>query len=116
MLAPFAVFAKIITAERLIPDALGWAALGTILVVGIYALAIWLDANYLETAVRVSQQIQERKRRVMSEAALRHAIETRGAEARGCPSRPGWAESGPWLWRQAIQVAPWRPRGDSCWS
>ena len=70
VLAPFAVFAKIITAERLIPDALGWAALGAILVVGIYAVAIWLDANYLETAVRVSQQVQQRKRRMMSEGAF----------------------------------------------
>ena len=30
VLAPFAVFANIITAERLIPDALGWAAVGAV--------------------------------------------------------------------------------------
>jgi len=40
ILAPFTVFAKIIAAERLVPDALGWAALGAVLVVGVYALAI----------------------------------------------------------------------------
>ena len=56
--APFAVFAKIIAAERLVPDALGWVALGAMLVVAVYALAIRLDANYLETAVRVSRQIR----------------------------------------------------------
>ena len=61
VLAPFTVFGNIITAERMMPDAIGWAALGASLIVGVYALAIWLDANYLETAVRVSQQMQERE-------------------------------------------------------
>jgi len=46
VLAPFTVFAKVIAAERLGADKLGWAALGAIMVVGLYALAIRLDANY----------------------------------------------------------------------
>jgi len=102
LLAPFAVFAKIITAERLIPDALGWAALGTILIVGVYAVAIWLDANYLETAVRVSQQVQQRKRRMMSEGAFaahsKHAIQSSRLR------QPPWLGGmGPVIWRQLVQ-------------
>ncbi len=103
VLAPFAVFAKIITAERLIPDALGWAALGTIVVVGIYALAIWLDANYLETAVRVSQQIQERKRRMIREGAF--ATRSKRAIQSTRLRQPPWLGGmGPVLWRQTVQL------------
>jgi hypothetical protein len=103
LLAPFAVFAKIITAERLIPDAIGWAALGATLIVGIYALAVWLDANYLETAVRVSQQMQERKRRLMSEGAFA-APSKRAVQSSRLRQPPWLGGAGPLLWRQAIQL------------
>ncbi len=103
VLAPFAVFAKIIAAEQLIPDALGWAALGTILVVGIYALAIRLDANYLETAVRVSQQIEERKRRAMSGGIF--AAQSKSAvQSSRLPQLPWLGGAGPLAWRQVIQA------------
>ena len=102
VLAPFAVFAKIITAERLIPDALGWVALGAILVVGIYALAIRLDANYLETAVRVSQQMQERKRRVMSDGIFAPQSK-RAVRSSRLPQPPWLGGVGPLVWRQVVQ-------------
>ncbi len=102
LLAPFAVFAKIITAERLIPDALGWAALGATMVVGIYALAVWLDANYLETAVRVSQQMQERKRRMISGGAFAAHSKSIVRSSR-LPQPPWLGGVGPVVWRQAIQ-------------
>ncbi len=103
MLAPFAVFAKIIAAERLIPDALGWAALGTILVAGIYALAIRLDANYLETAVRVSRQMQERKRRAVSDGIF--ALQSKRAVRSSRLPQPPWLGGvGPLVWRQVIQA------------
>jgi len=102
VLAPFTVFAKVISAERLIPDALGWAALGAILVVGVYALAIRLDANYLETAVRVSQQIQERKRRVMSGGVFaQHSQPT--VRSTRLPLPPWLGGVGPVVWRQMVQ-------------
>lgn len=102
VLAPFAAFARIITAERLVPDALGWAALGAILVVGVYALAIRLDANYLETAVRVSRQMQERRRRAMIGGAFA-SQSTRALQSSRLPQPPWWGGVGPLLWRQAIQ-------------
>ena len=102
LLAPFAVFAKIIAAERLIPNALGWAALGAVLVVGIYALAIRLDANYLETAVRVSRQMQERRRRAMSGGVF--ALQSKRAVRSSRLPQPPWLGGvGPLVWRQAVQ-------------
>jgi ABC-2 type transport system permease protein len=104
VLAPFAPFAKIIVAERLIPDALGWAALGTVLVVGIYAVAIRLDANYLETAVRVSRQMQERRRRLMSDGIMA-ATSKRVVRSSRLPRLPWLGGVGPLVWRHVIQ---WR--------
>ena len=103
VLAPFAVFAKIMTAERLVPDALGWAALGTVLVVGVYALAIRLDANYLETAARVSRQMEERRRRAMSGGVFAPQSK-RALRSSRLPQPPWWGGVGPLAWRQAIQT------------
>lgn len=102
ILAPFTVFAKVITAERLIPDVLGWAVLGATLVVGVYALAIRLDANYLETAVRVSRQIQERKRRVVSGGIFAHHSKSTVRSTR-LPQPPWLGGVGPVVWRQVVQ-------------
>jgi hypothetical protein len=103
LLAPFAVFGKIIAAERLIPDALGWVTLGVILVVGIYALAIRLDANYLETAVRVSRQMQERRRRAMSDGIF-SLQSKRAVQSSRLPQPPWLGGAGPLVWRQVIQA------------
>ena len=101
-LAPFVVFAKVIAAERLAPDALGWAALGAAMVVGVYALAIRLDANYLETAARVSRHMQALRRRVAAEGGLA-ATRSRPCAVRLCRIRRGWA-AGPIIWRQSLQA------------
>ena len=103
VLAPFAVFGNVITAERLVPDALGWAAPGAMMVVGVYALAIRLDANYLETSVRVGQRFQERRRRGMSGAVF-VAPSKRRVRSSWLPQPPWLGGVGPLAWRQAIQA------------
>ena len=110
LLAPFAVFAKIIAAKRLIPDALGWVALGAILVAGIYALAIRLDANYLETAVRVSRQIQELQAACQERRRFCDAIQERRPKHAAAPAAlVGRSRA---LDLAAVDpVAPWQPRG-----
>jgi hypothetical protein len=102
VLAPFAVFAKIITAGRLVPDALGWVALGAIMVVGVYALAIRLDANYLETAARVSRQMQKRIRRTMNDGIF--ALQAGKVRSWRLPQPPWMGGVGPLVWRQVIQA------------
>ena len=103
VLAPFTVFAKIIAAERLAPDALGWAVPGAILVAGVYALAVRLDANYLETAARVSRKMQERKRRAMSDGGFARQSK-RAVKSSRLPQPPWLGGIGPLVWRQMIQV------------
>jgi hypothetical protein len=103
VLAPFAVFARIIAAERLIPDALGWVTLGTIMIAGVYALAIRLDANYLETSVRVSQQIQERRSRAMR-GGMMAAYSQRAVQSSRLPQPPWLGGVGPLVWRQVVQA------------
>ncbi len=101
-LAPFAVFAKVVAAERLLPDALGWAALAVAMVAGVYALAVRLDANYLETAARVSQKLQERRRRMTSEGIFAPRVgEVRQSRL---PRPRWWGGAGPLVWRQVIQA------------
>ena len=103
VLAPFAVFAEIVAADRLIPDALGWVALGAAMVVGTYALAVRLDADYLEAAVRVSRKIQERRRRAMSGGVF--ASESKGTVRSSRLPQPPWlGGAGPLVWRQVIQI------------
>ena len=102
VLAPFAVFAKVIAAERLFPDALGWAALAAAMVAGVYALAVRLDANYLEMAARVSQKLQDRRRRMMTEGIFASRMgEVRHSRL---PGPRWWGGVGPLVWRQVIQA------------
>jgi hypothetical protein len=103
VLAPFAVVTRIIVAERLLPDTLGWISLGTVLVAGVYAIAIRLDANYLETAARISQQLQERRRRVLSDGMFATPTE-RLVHSSRLPQPPWWGGVGPVVWRQLIQA------------
>ena len=70
--------------------------------VGVYGLAIRLDANYLETAVRVSQRVQERRRRVMSDGIFARRSR-RPVRSSRLPQPPWLGGVGPLVWRQAIQ-------------
>src|SRR5262245_51824401 len=56
LLAPFEVFPKIATA-RSYGEVAAWSGLGLAMIAGLFALAISLDVNYLETAQHVSQRI-----------------------------------------------------------
>jgi hypothetical protein len=102
VLAPFAVFAHVIDAERLLPDTLGWAALAAAMIVAVYALAVRLDANYLETSARVSQKLQERKRRITTEGIFTPRMSE--VQHSRLPRPRWWGGMGPLVWRQVIQV------------
>jgi hypothetical protein len=68
LLAPFSVFAYVMTADTL-AGRLAWAALGLALIAAAWTLALLLDANYTERAVRVSQRIAVRLKRMASGTA-----------------------------------------------
>jgi hypothetical protein len=103
LLAPFNVYGEIITARRFFPDWLGWSALGGAMVVALYAVSIALDANYLDTAVRVSQQMQERIKRMQRGGAFAGVSAQRIKTSR-LPRFPWLGGAGPLARRQLLQA------------
>ena len=63
VLAPLEPFGRTITAERLFPDLVGWAALAAAIDAALLALVIRLDVNYIEAAMAVSAKIYQRMQR-----------------------------------------------------
>jgi hypothetical protein len=100
LLAPFEVFPRIVTA-RSYPAVALWSGIGVAMIAALFALAIGLDVNYLETAQQVSQRVYERlSRRRMGGGAIA-ATPIRGARIR-LPRLPWLAGVGPNLWRQLL--------------
>ncbi|MEN6495241.1 MAG: putative ABC exporter domain-containing protein [Thermoguttaceae bacterium] len=60
VLAPFAVFGRAITAERVFPDLVQWGSLAALVDLGLLGLVLWLDVNYLEAAIATSQKLYQR--------------------------------------------------------
>jgi len=102
VLAPFEVFARVATSSQWTAGIVGWAMIGVAINAVIYGVAIALDANFLETAVRVSERLQKaRKRRV------RGAIvgPSRSPRRAGPHKRTPWlGGSGPIAWRQTKEI------------
>src|SRR5262245_1354559 len=99
VLTPFEPFARIVTAPS-IAELLLWTALSSAMVFGLFALAIGLDANYLESAQQVSQRHYQRLQRRRQGGGAISAMPIGGA-SRIRLSRPPWLGGvGPNLWRQ----------------
>lgn len=60
LLAPFAVFSRAITAERFFPDLVQWGSLAALVDLGLLGVVLWLDVNYLESAIAASQKLYQR--------------------------------------------------------
>lgn len=63
ILAPFTVFSRTITAERIFPDLVGWGLLAAMIDLGLLGVVLRLDVNYLEASVAASQKFYERLQR-----------------------------------------------------
>jgi len=101
LLAPFTVFPRIMVAESL-AGAAPWAAIAAAMIVGLFALAISLDVNYLETAQHVSQRVYERLQRRRAGGGAISAVTIRGATRLRLPRLPWLWGVGPNLWRQEL--------------
>jgi hypothetical protein len=101
LLAPFEVFSRAVTAERLFPDAAGWCLAGLAIDVALVVLVMRLDSNYLEAAATAS-----RKRYEMTQRVLRgdwSAVRKVRVKLRLPP--PHWlAGAGPVAWRQTLHL------------
>jgi len=98
LLAPFNVYGQVITAQRIFPDMLEWAAAAVVINAALLAVVVRLDANYLEAAAGATQRRYERLRRIRGGGAL--AQGTRGTDRRGIPQPPFLFGAGPIAWRQ----------------
>jgi len=99
--APFNVFPRIITAPNL-AELLLWTALAVAMVLGLFSVAIGLDANYLELAQRVSQRHYERLQRRRQGGGAIAAMPIGGAQRLRLPRPPWLGGVGPNLWRQSL--------------
>jgi hypothetical protein len=102
LLAPFNIYGRAITAERVFPDLIEWAAGAALIDAALLAVVVRLDANYLEAAAGATQRRYERLRRIRGGGAL--AQGTRGNVRRGLPGPPYLFGAGPLAWRQATNA------------
>jgi Putative ABC exporter len=108
LIAPFAVFAMVLTSESLYPDLVQWSVIALGLNAALVVLILWLDADYLEASVATSQKIYERIQRV------RRGQRGSGWAGRSTarwrlPQLPHWGGVGSVAWRQltiALRQSP----------
>lgn len=106
LLAPFSVFAYVMTKKDVF-ERVAWAALGLVLIAVAWSIALTLDANYTERAVRVSQRIASRLRRMASGTATGLPSDVPLARS-GLVRLPWFAGAGPLA---ALQLAQLRRAG-----
>ena len=101
ILAPFDVFVRTIMAKSFFPDLLLWASAAAGINLFFLITVIGLDANYLETALSVSEKTYAEQQRMKrgGDAAIGSTKKT--AEW-SLPSFPWLWGTGPILWRQSI--------------
>ncbi|MBM3289930.1 MAG: hypothetical protein FJY92_07240, partial [Candidatus Hydrogenedentes bacterium] len=85
LLLPFEPFARAMTADTLYPGLAKWAAVCIAMNGALFALIVLLDAEYRETALRVSQRMYTRMRTAQRSGMAQTSISARG---RGVPRLP----------------------------
>lgn len=103
VLAPFSVFANMVTAKSFAPDFLFWCSIAFLLNISAFAILIRLDANYLETSLQISSKIYERKQRMMRGGSMVDVSKSRTLKWR-IPQLPWLNGAGPIIWRNLISL------------
>lgn len=101
VLAPFEPFARAMSAETIFPDLVKWASVCAAMNAALFALIILLDAEYRETAVRVSQRMYARMRRVQRSGMAQVSVSASGL---GAPHFPWLGGAGPIMWHQTTNA------------
>lgn len=104
LLAPFQLFTRATFAERLFPDFIGWTAAAATIDVGLLALVLRLDADYLESSAAASQKVYEQLQRMRQGGGFAANLKS-GAERLRIPQLPWLGGAGPSMWRQIVQTA-----------
>ncbi|MCC6489766.1 MAG: hypothetical protein IT364_19915, partial [Candidatus Hydrogenedentes bacterium] len=95
-LLPLAPFAKTIAARTLFPDMLQWAAVAAAINAVLFLFILWLDAEYREAAIGISQRVYSRIQRAQRSGMAATATSAK----RRVPQFPFWGGAGPIAWRQ----------------
>lgn len=101
LLAPFEPFGRTITAPRVLPDLVGWGTLALAVDLCLLGLVMWLDVNYLESAVAVSQKLYQRRQQARRQGG---AWVASGRAAWHLPALPWLGGAGPIARKQLITV------------
>jgi len=99
LLAPFDVFARVITAPRIFPEFLGWGAVAIAMNVALVALILRLDANFLESSIAASQKLYMKLERARRGQIWANLSQPSGARWH-LPQFPRFSGAGPVAWRQ----------------
>jgi hypothetical protein len=99
VLAPFSVFARILTADAVLTDGLKWAGVA-LAEIGLMILVVMhLDAHYLEAAASTGQKVHDRIQRYRRGGGL--AFQAKSASLH-LPMFPRLAGAGAIAWRQLL--------------
>jgi hypothetical protein len=101
VLAPFKVFSKTILAEDVFPDLVCWGTAAAAIDLGLLILILKLDADYLEAAAAISQQLYEQLRRTKQGGGIAMPASQRSLKYR-IPKLPWLGGAGPLAWRQIL--------------
>jgi len=101
VLLPLEPFVRTVTAPTF-PNLLGWATVCVAINGALFFVIVWLDAEYRETAIRVSKRIYTR-----IQSAQRSGMASAGVTVgkRRIPAWPWFGGAGPIAWRQTVNVA-----------
>jgi hypothetical protein len=97
---PLKPFAKAAAAEHIFPDLILWSAIAVAVNGALVAFILWLDAEYRETAIGVSQKMYARIQRAQRSGMAPMASSSKGR----VPQLPWWGGAGPIAWRQATNA------------
>jgi Putative ABC exporter len=103
VLAPFEVFSAAMLAVEWFPELLCWGALAAAINLGLVAVILKLDADYLEGAAAVSQRIYERRQRIRASGGMALPASQKATRLR-VPRLPWWGGAGPLAWRQLLMA------------
>ncbi len=99
-LLPLKPFGRAVAAQHVFPDLVLWAGVAVAINVGLFLFIIWLDAEYRETAIGVSQRLYARFQRAQRSGMAPTAATSKGR----VPQFPRWGGVGPTAWRQATNA------------
>ncbi len=101
LLAPLEVFSHVIAAARWFPDLLCWSAAAAAIDLGLLALILKLDADYLESAAAISQKVYDKLQRMKQGGGFAMPVSQKAARIQ-VPAFPWLGGCGPQAWRQVL--------------